>query len=314
MSDELFDFPPVEEAESGQKLLRFLERRLSLPSNLLHRWIRTGQIRRNGKRCKPFERVAVGDIVRLPPFAAQLSEQSREDELSAVSPETPSLPPLIGEIDGLRAYFKPVGMPVQPGSDHDDALSARLVAACPELRFKPTPCHRLDKDTSGAILVACSYEALRRAQEWLANGLARKEYLAWVEGDWPYDGPRLLRHFLRKETRENMTKMRAYKSPVPYAKESLCVVRPLRRSDGKTLLQIWLRTGRTHQIRAQLAAVGFPVVGDEKYGKPGALSLHSMRIILPDGAEFVCAPEWDSESSVGELPPPIPVDVEAPEI
>lgn len=310
MSDELFEFPPVEEAESGQKLLRFLERRLSLPSNLLHRWIRTGQIRRNGKRCKPFERVAVGDIVRLPPFAARLSEQSLEDDSSAA----PDLPPLIGEIDGLRAYFKPAGLPVQPGSDHEDSLSARLVARFPELRFKPTPCHRLDKDTSGAILVACSYEALRRAQEALASGAARKEYLAWVEGEWPCDEPRLLRHFLRKETRENMTKMRAYKNPVPYSKESLCVVRPLRRSNKKTLLQIWLRTGRSHQIRAQLAAVGFPVVGDEKYGKPGVLKLHSMRIALPGGGEFVCSPDWDGELGVEELPPPIPADIEATEI
>ena len=71
--------PIVQETESGQKLLQFLQRRLNLPPTLLHRWVRTGQVRINGSRCKPFARVQTGDIVRLPPFAFKMAEESASE-------------------------------------------------------------------------------------------------------------------------------------------------------------------------------------------------------------------------------------------
>ena len=295
-------FPPVEEAESGQKLLRFLERRLSLPSNLLHRWIRTGQIRVNGGRSKPFARVEAGDVVRLPPFAEELANEARE-----ASPpiEALPLPPLIGEWKGLLAYDKPRGLPAQPGAGHDDSLSSRLAANCADGAFRPAPCHRLDRDTTGVILVGATFEALRSAQEALAAGKIHKEYLAWVDGDWPHEGVRRLRGFLRKETRDNVTKTRVVPAGAPYSREAVCYVRPLLRRGGRSLLQIRLATGRGHQIRAQLAACGYPVSGDGKYGKPGEMRLHSARVILPDGHEFSCAPDWPAPWGTAELPPPL---------
>lgn len=307
MSAEPFNFPPVGEEESGQKLLRFLERRLNLPSNLLHRWIRTGQIRLNGKRCKPFARVSAGDVARLPPFAGELVNQTLAED----APSAP-LPPLIGEKNGILAFCKPAGLPVQPGTDHDDALSARLAAHYSDRPFKPAPCHRLDRDTSGVVLVGATYEALRSVQDALAAGEIRKEYLAWVEGDWPRADARLLRDFLRRENRDGQTLTRIVAEDAPYAREAVALVEPLERRGGKTLLRVRLLTGRTHQIRAQLAARGYPVCGDGKYGKPGVLRLHALRVVLPDGQEFVCPPPWEDEWEPNELPPPLDDDAASP--
>ena len=311
--------PVVGEAESGQKILQFLQRRLNLPPTLLHRWIRTGQVRLNGGRCKPFARVQTGDMVRLPPFALKMAAQSGAAPIGTANPaSTPPepdqnaavpLPPVVGTEGPIWALFKPAGLPTHPGTGHSDSLATRLAARSAQAAFKPTPAHRLDKDTSGILLVAASFEALRRLQEAIRERALIKEYVVWVHGRWSWAETRLLRHHLCKEPEHGYEKMRSVGvGTKEQAREALCLVRPLRVRGHESLLLVRLFTGRTHQIRVQLASLGHPVLGDAKYGPPerraqtGPMRLHALRVILPGGRVFACLPDWTGEHAVGVLP------------
>lgn len=321
------DSPVVSEAESGQKLLQFLQRRLNLPPALLHRWVRTGQIRINGGRCKPFARVLRDDVIRLPPFALKMAAQSgkstqREFTGGALLPEhnglpvtgspssIPPLPMIVGTDGAIWALFKPAGLPTHPGTGHSDSVATRLAAHYAGAIFKPTPAHRLDKDTSGILLAAASFEALRDIQQAMRERAVIKEYVAWVRGRWPYAETRLLRHHLRKSFERGYEKMRAVGSDGSdgTAREALCLARPLRVQEHESLLLIRLFTGRTHQIRVQLASLGHPVLGDAKYGTPeysplaGRMYLHALRVALPRGQVFACLPQWPGERALHVLP------------
>ena len=335
--------PMVQETESGQKLLQFLQRRLNLPPTLLHRWVRTGQVRINGSRCKPFARVQTGDIVRLPPFAFKMAEESSatagpdeptDFESGARKADSPPLPPMIGTDGYLWAFNKPAGLPTHPGTGHDDSLSSRLAAYFTDAPFKPVPVHRLDKETSGVLLVAAPYEALNKAQDALRSGTMSKEYVVWVQGNWPFAETQLLRHFLLKDSAQGYEKVRPAAPGEADSREALCLVRPARVGTRQSLLLVRLLTGRTHQIRVQLAAMGHPVVGDSKYGSaprrhvprgasslpaparmsgtdkakllsPESLLLHALRITMPCGRIFSCLPEWTGEHALEQMPDPV---------
>lgn len=304
-------------AEAGQKLLSLLQRRLCLPSALLHRWIRTGQIRLNGGRAKAFARVAENDAVRLPPFASAMDAAARARASArtpssvgrAASPESPvvpPLPPLIHADADIIVFNKPPGLPVHAGTGHEsDSLAARLAAHYAGTPFLPTPAHRLDKNTSGLLLAGASYNGLRALQDALRAGTLIKEYLGWVEGIWPYAAPRLLRHRLAKRYSGSYEKVHAGQG-----KEAACVAACLRTLKGRSLLHIRLLTGRTHQIRAQLTAEGHPLCGDVKYGGQGGrpVRLHALRLILPDGREFVVPPPWSGADALGDDAPPPPLE------
>lgn len=296
---------PVDEKESGQKLLRFLERRLKLPSSLLHRWIRTGQIRLNGSRCKPFDRVNQGDIVRLPPFAHSMAtELAQNEELKEVTTDSAHSIEILDIWNDIWAINKASGLPTQSGTGHEDSVASRLAAKSGSDFFKAAPAHRLDRGTSGVLLAGASFEALRALQEEFQKGLIHKEYLAWVKGHWPAQDLILLRHYLRKEKENEMTRMKVLANMAPYAKEALSLVKPVHIEKDKSLLQIRILTGVRHQIRAQLAAMGHPVMGDRKYGQDlgEQLLLHSFRIILPDGHEFSVQAPWLGDLAPRELP------------
>lgn len=293
---------PVQAVESGQKLLQLLQRRLGLPQGLLHRWIRTGQVRLNGGRAKPFAVVAVGDQIRLPPFARNMAERRKAEE--APRTEEAPLPPLVGRSGDVWAFNKPSGLPTQPGTGHGDSLAGRLAAHYAGQPYIPTPIHRLDKDTSGVLLVAGSFAALSAMTTALRQHELSKEYLAWVRGGWPFAEARRLTHWLRKEGRDGFEKVRVSDQPGD-GREAVLTVVPLERGTERSLLLLRLHTGRTHQIRAQLAHVGHAVLGDIKYGAPDAaphLMLHAMRVILPDGEAFACLPDWEGPYAVRVMP------------
>jgi len=202
----------------------------------------------------------------------------------------PPLPDIVAEVPGLLVLNKPAGLPVQPGSGHTDSVTSRLAAHFAHLPFKPTPAHRLDKDSSGLLLAATSYERLRALHEAFARRTLKKAYLVWVEGAWPEDGLCTLRDLLEKAGGPGREKIRSGQG-----KEALCEVLCLHREERRSLLRINLLTGRTHQIRAQLSTRGHPVCGDVKYGahpRRGGLLPHAFSLELPDGECFVCAPPW----------------------
>lgn len=317
----------VSRAESGQKLLNFLQRRVEASTGEFHRWIRTGQVRVNGARAKAFDRVTEGDFVRVPPFALFLpagSEQTRKSPSPGAScrrnrqPEAaPSSLDIVYEDDDLLVIAKPAGLPVQGGTGHSDSIAARLAAERAGADFVPAPVHRLDKDTTGLLVAGKTYATVRRLTDALAgrDGEApRKEYLAWVRGRWPSapeDGPQELHDTLVKDQQaQRMKTVPSSKKSQAEGQEARCVVTALetrRHPEGPkgrehTLLLIRLLTGRTHQIRVQLASRGHPVVGDPWYGesdRPEAgaetrqsvstagLKLHAFRLMLaPNDGEW----------------------------
>lgn len=291
----------VEQAESGQKLLSCLQRRLAQTgAQLLHKWIRTGQIRRNGCRAKPFERVDAGDVLRLPPFAFACLRQPAS-RISALGKGLA----IIGRHGDILAINKPAGLPSQGGSGHSDSVAARLWHCGAASAFRPVPAHRLDMETSGLLLAAASYQALLYLQQCFRLRTAQKHYLAWVEGRFQADTPCDLYDFIGKARSGGHEKMvirnaldSEYQGAVSW-KEAFCRVRVLRQETGKTLLHVLLGTGRKHQIRAQLAARGHPVLGDVSYGAApllaGGICLHSARIVLPDGVTFEAPPPWGGD-------------------
>lgn len=311
----------VTAAEAGQKLLQFLTRRLDLPSQLLHRWIRTGQVRINGGRCKPFDRVAQGDEVRVPPFAHDMAaearaqggdhaapaavangDESRHPRASTQMRGVLTLPPVVHTSDHLFVFNKPAGLAVHPGTGHTDSVTTRLAVHCAADAFAPTPAHRLDRETSGLLLVARSYAMLRSLNEaFAARDSITKEYLAWVEGTWPAEGPQRMEDKLAKRAdATGYEKVRTGDGDAAAA-----TVWCLQRHRQHSLLLIRLHTGRTHQIRVQLASRGHPIAGDHKYGGKTTgqgLLLHAARLVLPDGTQHTCLPPWKEPFAVVALP------------
>ena len=255
----------VDPREGGQKLLQFLQRRLDLPPSLLHRWIRTGQVRINGGRAKPFGLVAAGDSVRLPPFALGMSRRSKATGGQA-SPEqeheprqrTQALPPAPRPLqkDGdLWVFCKPAGLPTHPGTGHEDSLSSRLAARAGDAPFKPTPVHRLDKDTSGLVLAARN----TYAAPLLAENV-QKLYYAIVEGELLL-GPGVIDAPIGRRGDSIIGRC-----VTPEGKPSRTEYTILKVQNGLSLAACVPVTGRTHQIRVHFASIGHPLAGDDLYG------------------------------------------------
>ena len=311
----------VTKAESGPKLLQFLRRRLTptagaVPDSMLHRIIRSGEVRVNGRRATPFQRVESGQSIRIPPIrtakeragpdrettqkrAKSDAAQARSKQPNDAARHALALT-ILAETPDLLVLFKPAGLPTHPGTGHTDSLTARLAARYAHAAFMPTPAHRLDKDTSGIVLAAKTYARLARLHDLFAQksrapnapDRLRKEYLAWVRGAWRISRrPVFLEDTLGKkqsgpcERMERMEKGRAAKA----------LALALEVHENRTLLLITLLTGRTHQIRTQLALRGYPIIGDRKYGaadQKGPMLLHAWRITLPDGEQYRADPAW----------------------
>ena len=231
---------------------------------------------------------------------------------------------IVYEDEDVVVINKKKGMVVHPAAGNEEGtLVNALLHHCGDLSGiggveRPGIVHRLDKDTSGILLVAATFSALRELQEAIRQRSLIKEYVVWVRGRWPWPEARLLRHQLRKGLERGFEKMRTVLTAAEEerALEALCLARPLRICENESLLLIRLFTGRTHQIRVQLASLGHPVLGDVKYGPPeqrvGAcpMYLHALRVILPGGRIFACLPDWDAEHAVGVLPEVMPVPAE----
>lgn len=279
-------FVTVSQAESGQKLLQFLERRLQgdVPRSAIQRWIRKGQVRVDKGRRKPFDRIEAGQVVRIPPYTPGEGRQVSTKSLTVVH-----------EDEHLLAIAKPAGLPAHGGDGVEDSVVARLRALYADADFMPTLAHRLDRDTSGLLLAARDYATLRELNDSFAEGRVDKLYLAWVRGQWKVPGTVRLEDRLEKHGAPGEEKVRSGSGRV-----ALAEVTGLGGDHKYSLVAVKLITGRTHQIRVQLAERGHPVIGDRKYGKGterGSMRLHCYAMRTGE-TTLSLPPEWSGKWSV----------------
>ena len=259
----------VDEEDAGQRLDNFLLRLLKgVPKAHVYRIIRSGEVRVNKGRALAERRVAAGDIVRVPPVRTSAAAD-RKAAAMADAPATGGGParefPILFEDDAVLAIDKPAGVAVHGGSGVSFGVIECLRMARPQARFLELV-HRLDRETSGILLVAKKRSALKALQDQFRERETGKTYLALVAGSWPARRKVLDKPLQRYLLADGERRVRVVAADHPEGQRSLSLVRVAQSSGRYSLLEVTLKTGRTHQIRVHLASEGFPIVGDDKYG------------------------------------------------
>ena len=249
----------VPEDRADQRLDNFLSTRLKgVPKSLIYRLLRTGQVRVNGRRAKPDQRLAAGDGVRIPPLRV-----AERDE---------SAPPPTGQLERIDAAIihedreflvldKPSGVASHGGSGVSFGAIELLRAARPRDTLELA--HRLDRDTSGILVLTRKRSALTALQAEIREGRVEKRYLALIRGALP-QASLLLDAPLRKSVLQGGERMVRVD---PAGKPSRSRFSELERYADASLVEVELETGRTHQIRVHAQHIGHPLAGDEKYGE-----------------------------------------------
>ena len=239
---------------AGQRLDNFLLRLAKgVPQSHVYRIVRSGQVRVNKARASVDRRLVEGDRIRVPPLRV------------AAAPPPPvraQMPPVLFEDEHLIAVDKPAGLAAHGGSGIAHGLIEMVRAARPNQPFLELA-HRLDRETSGILLLAKTRRALLGLHEQLREGQVDKRYLALVAGDWVNDRQHV-RLPLAKRTTAGGERRVSVDEDEGLAAHTVFNLR--HRYGPFSLLEAELKTGRTHQIRVHLGHVGFPIVGDGKYG------------------------------------------------
>lgn len=266
----------VDEGAEGQRLDNFLLRQLKgVPKSHVYRIIRSGEVRVNKGRASAETRLQVGDQVRLPPVRVSGSADAREPlPTSAVAAARAFA--VLHEDDDLLALDKPAGVAVHGGSGVSFGVIEQLRAARSEARFLELV-HRLDRETSGILLVAKKRSALKALQDQFRERETGKTYLALVAGAWNPKLKVLDKPLFKYLDAAGERRVRVAAHDDPQGMRSISLVRVRQNLDALThlgepvpgpfsLLEVTIKTGRTHQIRVHLASAGHPIVGDDKYG------------------------------------------------
>ncbi|MER2506637.1 MAG: RluA family pseudouridine synthase [Azonexus sp.] len=250
----------IGEDDPGQRVDNFLVRICKgVPKSHLYRILRSGEVRVNSRRVAAGYRLCAGDVLRLPPLRLAERPQGEVDEAAKQRVDLP----IIYEDEAMLVIDKPDGIAVHGGSGVNFGVIEALRRQRPDARFLELA-HRLDRETSGILLIGKKRLALTALHDMFRErgAGADKRYLVLVRGRWmnmtQHVRLALFKHLIEGGERRV--------SVNPEGKDSHTVFRLMARWPEISLLEAQLKTGRTHQIRVHLAHLGFPILGDEKYG------------------------------------------------
>ena len=263
----------VEKEWDGRRLLRFLQKTMpSASMGQIRKFLRLGRVKIDGKKGGEDSVLAAGSVVDLYVEDIYFEETEKEDPFySRIRPKLT----ILYEDAHIMLLDKRVGLICHP--DEGEKVHTLLTYAQaylyqkgewnPKTDFAPALCNRIDRFTAGVVILAKTQEALRAMDEKIRNNEVQKYYLCIVHGKMKYqDGT--LRHFLMK--RPEQKKVTVLRKNEPGSKEAITYYQAIDEQNGLTLCECLLGTGRTHQIRAQFAAIGHPLLGDNQYGNAKA--------------------------------------------
>lgn len=248
----------IGEDAAGQRLDNYLVRvAKGVPKSHIYRVVRQGEVRVNRKRAKAELKLETGDVLRIPPMRVS----QRPVTQAPAAPFAEGAIPVLYEDRHLLVVNKPAGIAAHGGSGISYGLIERLRATHPDEPMLEL-CHRLDKETSGAIVIAKTRKALVRMHDLMKAGSVEKHYFTLVKGDWVNERQHvrlpLERYLLASGERRVRVSAEGMKAHSIFTQ--------LERFGAVTFLDVELKTGRTHQIRVHACASGHPLVGDDKYG------------------------------------------------
>lgn len=295
----------INKNEAGQRLDKYLHKRLpNAGSSFLHKMLRKKNIILNGKKAEGFEKLAIGDTVQI-----YFSDETYEKFAGAAEPkntlEIPSdVLDIVYEDEDILLINKPAGMLSQKAKPEDISANEYLIAYLLDsgqleeaelATFRPSVCNRLDRNTSGLLTAGKTMKGLQELSAMLKERTVQKYYRCLVSGVIEKESK--INGWLYKNEASNQVQIAAHEKQG--AKYIETAYKPLEVKGNVTLLEVHLITGRSHQIRAHLASIGHPVIGDRKYGneKINAIYrrqygirnqlLHAYRMEFPDGRQFV---------------------------
>jgi 23S rRNA pseudouridine955/2504/2580 synthase len=278
--------------EAGQRIDNFLARHLKgVPKSAIYRILRRGEVRVNSGRIQAKYKLCAGDRVRIPP--ARVATNNNPVVRPGVGMDLENR--ILLENNVCLVLNKPAGIAVHGGSGLSYGVIEALRAARPDAAYLELA-HRLDRETSGCLVIAKRRSFLRSFHEQLRQGEVRKHYQALVAGRWQ-GGKRIVDAPLRKNQLRGGERMVTVDTE---GKQAVTVFRPVTLFAGASLVDVELKTGRTHQIRVHAVHIGHPLAGDEKYGdaafnrqlrgmglKRLALHAHLLEFSLPQVADRI---------------------------
>lgn len=292
----------VNKNDAGQRLDKFLSKAVKgLPQSMMYKLIRTKKIKRNRKRTEPNVMLETGDEIQL--FIREEFFESPERDRGSIYAIEPKIEVCYEDENILLCNKRPGVLVHEDSEGADNTLIMHIQAYLwrrgeydpeAEQSFAPALCNRIDRNTGGIVIAAKNAEALRIMNEKIRNDEIRKFYYCVVHGR-PQESQKTLRGWLRKDSKNNTVEVTDHK--LPGSREIITKYRVLATKGDESLLEVELVTGRTHQIRAHLAHIGHPLVGDGKYG----INREDKRRGYKYQALYACRLIFDFKSESGVL-------------